>query len=129
MLRVDEINSNPKYVYKVSKVLLFGSYIRPEVTQLNDVDIAFEMISKFDDPEVRQKKNDEYEKAAVASGRKFRDWLDQMFCSELDVKKYLKNKSRYISLHPMTDEVLKTTKTKQIYPISLVDRLVNLFPQ
>ncbi len=115
MARVREVNSNKKYVYKVDKVLLFGSYIRPDATELNDVDIAVEIIHKFDNPDIRQKKNDEYIKAAIRSGRRFNDWLDQMFCPEVDVKKFLKNRSRYISLHPMHDEVLKITETKQIY--------------
>ncbi|AKD56692.1 nucleotidyltransferase domain-containing protein [Spirosoma radiotolerans] len=116
MDRVEEINGNEKYIYKVSKVLLFGSYIRPEATELNDVDIAVEITPKYDSPDERRKKSDEYMRSAIENGRHFRDWMDQMFAPQNDVKAFLKNKSRYISLHPSDDEVLEITETKQIYP-------------
>jgi predicted nucleotidyltransferase len=116
MDRVEEINSNEKYVYKITKVLLFGSYIRPDATELNDVDIAVEIAPKYRDPDVLQKKNDAYIQAAIEGGRHFRDWLDQMFAPQTDVKTFLRNKSRYVSLHTTDDGVLKETETKQIYP-------------
>ena len=42
MERVEEINSNEFYLYRVSKIVLFGSYIDPEKTDYSDIDIAFE---------------------------------------------------------------------------------------
>ncbi len=90
MARVEAVNNNERYVYKVNKVLLFGSYIRPEIIELNDIDIAVEIISKFNDPESRRRKNDEYTRAAIDSGRRFDDWLDQMFCPERDVRTFLR---------------------------------------
>ena len=126
--RVEEVNSNEKYVYKVKKVLLFGSYIRPDVMELNDIDIAVELAPKFDDPDVLQKKGDDYTRAAIERGRQFSHWLEEMFFPQTDIKTFLKNKSRYISLHTTDDGVLEVTETKQIYPKSLTDKLVELLP-
>jgi predicted nucleotidyltransferase len=52
----------------VIKVLLFGSYIRPDTTELNDVDIAVEITPKYDSPDERRKKSDEYIRAAIEKG-------------------------------------------------------------
>ena len=46
MERVEEINSNEFYLYRVSKIVLFGSYIDPEKTDYSDIDIAFELSRK-----------------------------------------------------------------------------------
>ncbi|MVM40955.1 hypothetical protein GO730_30125 [Spirosoma sp. HMF3257] len=116
MGRVEEINSNEKYVYKVKKVLLFGSYIRPNATELNDVDIAVELTPKFNDPDVLRKKGAEYTRIAIANGRRFNGWFEQLAFPQTDVKTFLRNKSRYISLHSTDDGVLEETETKQIYP-------------
>lgn len=126
MTRVEEVNSNRKYVYKVTKVLLFGSYIRSDVTELNDVDVAIELTWKYDDPEVRRRKGKEYTQAAIEDGRRFKNWLDRLVFPETDVKEFLRNRSQYISLHPIDDEVLQLTDTKQLYPKSFIDKLTDL---
>ena len=46
MERVEEINSNEFYLYRVSKIVLFCSYIDPEKTDYSDIDIAFELSRK-----------------------------------------------------------------------------------
>ncbi|MVM32058.1 hypothetical protein GO755_18555 [Spirosoma sp. HMF4905] len=126
MKRVEEVNCNEKYVHKITKVILFGSYIRPDSTDLGDVDIAVEITSKFNDPEVRRKKGQEYTRAAMKSGRHIGGFLEQLCFPESDLKVFLRNKSRYISLHPIDDEVLKETETLQIYPKSLITQLTDL---
>lgn len=127
MKRVEEVNRSEKYVDKITKVILFGSYIRPDTTELGDIDIAVEIKSKFDDPDVRRKKGQEYTRAAMKSGRRIGGFLEQMFFPETDLKVFLRNKSRYISLHTTDDEVLKETETHQIYPKSFMARLTDLF--
>ena len=124
--RVNEVNSSEKYMHKITRIILFGSYIRPDVTELGDVDIAVEITSKFDDPAVRREKGQEYTRAAMKSGRRIGGFLEQMFFPEADLKVFLRNKSRYISLHTTDDEVLKETETQQIYPKSLISKLADL---
>ena len=42
MQRILEVNKNPKYLYKVTCIKLFGSYIT-DAEFVNDIDIAFEL--------------------------------------------------------------------------------------
>lgn len=116
MERVEEINTNDYYIYKVSKVVLFGSYIDPEKTDYSDIDIAFELSSKTDDHKEFQRLNDLRIEEAEQAGKTFISFIDQLGYTERIVLLKLKNKSRYISLHRMNDAILKITKTKQVYP-------------
>ena len=43
--RVEEVNRDDFYPYRVSKLVLFGSYLNPEQMDLGDIDIAFELES------------------------------------------------------------------------------------
>lgn len=116
MERVEEINTNDYYLYKVSKIVLFGSYIDPEKTDFSDIDIAFELAPKTKNHEEFSRLNDLRIAEAEAAGKSFPTFFDQIAYTERVVILKLKNKSRYISLHRMEDNILKITKTKQVYP-------------
>lgn len=116
MERVEEINTNDYYLYKVSKIVLFGSYIDPEKTDYSDIDIAFELTPKTKDPKEFERLNDLRIAEAEQAGKTFGSFFDQLGYTEKVVILKLKNKSRYISLHRMEDAILKITKTKQVYP-------------
>ena len=47
--RVEEVNRDDFYPYRVSKLVLFGSYLNPEQMDLGDIDIAFELEPKIKD--------------------------------------------------------------------------------
>ena len=116
MGRVQEVNTSPDFLYKVDKVLVFGSYLRPEVAELNDLDVAVELTSKIADGDKRV----EAERAMVAkayeAGRSFSGFLDEMTYPYLMTKTFLRNRSRYLSLHTTDDEVLSLTEIRQIFP-------------
>jgi hypothetical protein len=50
-------------------------------------------------------------------GKYFSNYMEEAFYPEKEVMLKLKNRCQYISLHSIDDEVLKTAKFKQIYPI------------
>ena len=116
MERVEEVNTNEYYLYKVSKIVLFGSYIDPEKTDYSDIDIAFELSPKIKNHKEFDRLNDLRLAEAEAAGKTFTSFIDQIGYTERVVILKLKNKSRYISLHRMDDAILKITKTKQVYP-------------
>lgn len=124
--RVKEVNRNKKYAYKVKTVLLFGSYLRAEVEKLNDIDIAVEMEKRYSNPKRQEQVEQAYIDNAIRNGKRFRSFIDKLCFPETEVQKFLTNKLRYISLHPAHDAVLKSTKTKKIYPKPFIDRLVEL---
>ena len=116
MQRVEEINNDNYYLYKVKKLFLFGSYLNPDNDNFGDIDIAFELKRKIEDSKEFEIENDKRVEAARQRGKVFSSWLERLFFSATEVKRKLKNKSQYISLHEMTEGILEITKYKQIYP-------------
>lgn len=117
MQRVEEINNNDYYLYRVSKILLFGSYIKEDAVDFGDIDIAFELDRKIKDTDAFEKLNREFIEKAKEEGKLFSSFIERIFYSETVVISKLKNRNRYISLHRMSDEILKTAETKQVYPV------------
>jgi predicted nucleotidyltransferase len=123
MQRVEEINNNDYYLYRVSKVLLFGSYINKDAVDFGDIDIAFELERKIKDAGEYEKLNEEFIEKAKDKGKYFSSFIDELFYSETVVLMKLINRNRYISLH-RDDEILKVTVTKQIYPVEIFDNML-----
>jgi predicted nucleotidyltransferase len=117
MQRVEEINNNDYYLFKVEKLLLFGSYLNPENSDYGDIDIAFELKRKIKDYAEHEKVNKKRVQEAWEKGKVFSSFIDELGYSELEVILKLKNRCRYLSLHPMTDEILEIAEHKQIYPV------------
>ncbi|MDP4289445.1 MAG: hypothetical protein Q8908_00005 [Bacteroidota bacterium] len=115
MERVQEVNQNSKYIFKVSKVILFGSYIKDSPT-VNDIDIAIEMIRKDENDDIFNVKHEIIIQEAIRKGKRFNNILDRLSYPNREVLKYLKSNSRYLSFHSMTDGILKEIETKQVYP-------------
>lgn len=115
--RVDEINNSDYYLYKVTKILLFGSYLNAESVDFGDIDIAFELTRKNDNPDEFSKLNFEFIDNAKDEGVCFSSFIEELYYSRSVVLKKLKNRCIYISLHEMSDEILARTLTKQIYPL------------
>lgn len=118
MLRVKEINSNDYYLYRVSKILLFGSYIQEDAVDFDDIDIAFDLERKTEDAGEFEKLNSEFIDKAINAGKYFSSIIEELFYSETVVISKLKNRNRYISLHK-DDDILEVTVTKQIYPVDI----------
>lgn len=115
MQRVLEINKKPKYLYKVTKIILFGSFIT-DAEFVNDIDIAFELKKKGIDKEKWKVKNEKQVKKAYQKGVRFDSIIDDLFYTRTVVLRYLKSRSPYISLHPMEDGILEVVETKQVFP-------------
>ena len=67
MERVDQVNSDAYFLARVSRVVLFGSYLRPELDRLGDIDIAVEL---------RPKESD-YQRVREATERRLADLADR----------------------------------------------------
>lgn len=110
--RVKSVNENPDYLYKVTKVILFGSFITDSPT-VNDIDIAIEYIQKETGEEFMNAHSQKIENARK-KGKRFYSFVDQMLYSYREVELYIKSRSRYLSLHKMDDDILNQTKTLEI---------------
>ncbi len=109
--RVDEVIGNPDYVYGISAAVVFGSYVRRE-SFLGDVDIAERLERRAKD----QNEHERCEKARIAvaheNGRRFQNFVDQLFWPEHEVFLYLKARTRGLSLHSF-DEFICMKKDKK----------------
>jgi predicted nucleotidyltransferase/predicted transcriptional regulator len=103
MSRVEEINANDNYLHKVSKVIVFGSYLGTK-EYLSDLDLAVTLTIKIDDPIEFRLKHNELVERAIESGINFPDFYYQANYSYHKTFKYLKNRSRIISLHEIARE-------------------------
>ena len=114
--RVEEVNRDDFYPYRVSILVLFGSYLNPEQMDLGDIDIAFELEPKIKDYDELMRYNDQLVDKARKEGKSFSSLIDILGYSEKLVILKLRNKEKYISLHRMTDGILQITACRQIFP-------------
>lgn len=116
MKRVSEINEDESFIYRVSKLCLFGSYLNPEAEDYGDIDIAYELEHKISDDKRFSEASQKIIANAKADGKVFSSILDEICYPEDLVLRYLKNRSPYISLHRIKDIETLSAPHKQIYP-------------
>jgi len=116
MKRVNEINNDDYYLYKIKELFLFGSYLNSDNVDFGDIDIAFELERKINDLEKFNQAKEKRIEEAYEKGKTFFTFVEELGYPETEVILKMKNRCQYISLHRMTDEILKIAEYKQIYP-------------
>jgi predicted nucleotidyltransferase len=96
--RVEQVNNDGYFLGKVTRVILFGSMLKPETERLSDVDLAVEITSKETDFDRARAKNFERVEHLSAQGHRFRNFLEQEGCWYREVFGFFKGRSRVISL-------------------------------
>jgi predicted nucleotidyltransferase len=96
--RVEQVNNDPYFLGKVTRVVFFGSMLKPEVERLSDVDLAVEVASKEADFDRARVKNYERVEELVRQGHRFRNFLEQEGCWYWEVFRFLRGQSRIIAL-------------------------------
>ena len=96
--RVERVNNDPYFLGKVTRVVLFGSMLKPEVERLSDVDLAVELASKEPDFDRARVKNYERVEKLATQGHRFRNFLEMESCWYWEVFGFLKGHSRVIAL-------------------------------
>jgi len=114
LTRVLEVNQNPDYLFKVTRVVLFGSYLE-DTQRLDFVELAIETASKIDSPDQREAL---CLQRRQASQRNFKDFMEYLGWPLIEVWRFLKSRSRVIRLYDYRSEekYLQTVKTRQIDP-------------
>jgi predicted nucleotidyltransferase len=121
LARVKEVNADPYFLYQVSKVILFGSYLSKKET-LGDLDLAIELSPKEPNKDRFEKLIKKRSQDAVRSGRQFSTYIDELAWPETEVRRFLKGRARYISLHSASDGILKTCAKRVIYRVARTSR-------
>ena len=96
--RVTQVNEDPYFLAEATRVVLFGSMLKPEVERLSDVDLAVELVSKEMDRDLASLKNRQRAEELADQGRSFRNSLEWAAVWYLEAFRYLKGGSRAISL-------------------------------
>jgi predicted nucleotidyltransferase len=116
MERVHEVNTNAHYLYKVTHVVLFGSYLSDKEA-LGDIDIAIQMHRKTKNFEEHQRLNRQRVEAAKVRGRSFNWWYEVDHWGEQETMLFLKSRSRSLSLHDWESDraMIEATTHKVLY--------------
>lgn len=88
-------NADDDKPYVITEVAAFGSYARPDVTELGDLDLTVKYThrsAEFEDPK-------RLLAFARASGRTFRKFTDELFWPLEDMLRTLRARSGYINVH------------------------------
>jgi predicted nucleotidyltransferase len=118
--RVQRVNRDDLFLAKVTRVIVFGSYLQKDLARLGDVDIAVELEAKALRGETLQNLNMQRVAQLERQGRRFRNVLDRAMWWQTEVLRFLKGRSRSISLHDykvdreLIDEV---PYSSQCYPV------------
>lgn len=104
--RVKQVNENEYYLFRIKKVVVFGSFLESE-EQLGDIDIAVEIVPKEEDKEKHFKLTRERAREASNQGRRFGNYVEELFWAREEVKRFLKSRARSISLHETDDKILE----------------------
>jgi len=108
--RARDYNADPGKPMFINTLTVFGSYLRPEVDPVGDIDIELTYGSRI----TNQKVLSAYTKA---SGRSFGTYLDELLWPQAELLLYLKNKSAFINI--TTEDVSKiTSQFETIYSIN-----------
>ena len=116
--RAQTVNASPKYLIKVTEVVVFGSYLGT-ASRINDVDVFLKLEWKESDPRKREELCDRHADEAERRGREFRLFIDRMAWPWTQVRLYLKNRSSALSLHSEEQdrEILANTPVRVLYKV------------
>ena len=113
LARVEEVGRNPYYLYRVRRAVLFGSYLTSQ-DRINDIDLCVSIAPKEPDSEKQRLLEQRRIEEALRQGRSLSTLIDQISWPQAEVFRFLKARSRSISLHT-DDRIFKYGKSKVIY--------------
>lgn len=102
MARVEQINLNNEYAFKVGRVALFGSLLS-NASEVNDIDLAIQLEGRHSDRQSVRNHMLERANVAQANGRVFRSVVQQLLWSRHEIYLFLRARSRIFSFHQMDE--------------------------
>jgi predicted nucleotidyltransferase len=102
MVRVQALNAGDEYPYRVESVVLFGSMLSDK-ERLGDVDLAVELLRATNNNRDFDRRCNYRYSLAANDLRRFRSDSDWMAWPTVEIFRYLKSRSRSLSLHNLYD--------------------------
>jgi DNA-binding Lrp family transcriptional regulator len=114
MDRVQAVNGDGRFLFRVRKVVLFGSFLAGSPT-IGDLDLAIELVPKEADARRHSELIQARANEAALDGKSFRNLTERLDFAAQEVRSFLKSRSRIIQLTDCQDGVLKIAKHRVIY--------------
>lgn len=114
LIRVAEVNRNGYFLFRVTKVVVFGSYLSKR-DRLNDVDVAIGLAPKERNPERHFQLERARTAEALHGGRRFSNVVDELAWPQREVELFLKGRSRALSVHDFRDAILERTEFRVVF--------------
>jgi DNA-binding MarR family transcriptional regulator len=112
LARVEEVNARDDLTHFVGEVHAFGSYIT-DVPEVGDIDLAISFIAK---PPPSGKEFTEWHlERARESGRFLGSYIDMLFYSQNEVRRLIKGRNQYVSIHPVSDLGELKIESRRLY--------------
>ena len=112
--RVRKVNFNSRFLYRVRKVVVFGSFLS-DAPFVGDLDLAVDLWPKETDSRKHAALILARAKEAASYGRRFRNYVEWLCFAEQEVIMFLKARSRILQLTRCDDGVLNITESRVIY--------------
>jgi DNA-binding Lrp family transcriptional regulator len=114
MDRVKDVNEDGRFLFRVRKVVLFGSFLTGSAT-IGDLDVAIDLVPKEADARKHSEQILARADEAALNGRTFRNFIERLDFAAQEVRSFLKSRSRIIQLTDCKDGVLKIAEHRVIY--------------
>lgn len=114
MNRVQEVNTDNRFLYRVQRVVLFGSFLS-DAPSVGDLDLAVQLYPKEPDGGIRVEKDLARAEEAARNGKRFSNFVEMLYFAEREVKLFLRGRSRIIQITGPDDGILKIAKCRVIY--------------
>jgi hypothetical protein len=125
--RVQKVNCNSRFLYRVRKVIVFGSFLS-DAPFVGDLDLAVDLCPKETDSRRHAALILARANEAASYGRRFRNYVEGLCFAEQEVIMFLKARSRILQLTRCDDGVLNIAKSRVIYESPEQDRAVPMNP-
>ena len=112
--RVATVNATGDLAYRVTRVVVFGSYLT-QAHELNDVDLLVDLIPRSPNPREQELLEESVRARAVKSGRRFGNIVEELAWPQTEVRLFLKNRSRTLSLHYEDHALVERTERRVIF--------------
>jgi len=103
LTRVSIVNGDPSSLYRVAKVVVFGSYLKSQ-QWMGDIDLAIRLDRRQEYAACWPEALLARAETAAKHGRHFRSFLERLAWAETELKRYLRGGVRSLSLHDWTTE-------------------------
>jgi predicted nucleotidyltransferase len=108
--RAKAINADDEWAYRVAMLVVFGSFVAG-AARPNDVDVACKLKPRWQG----EAQSEAEDLRRIVSERRFRNISEAVVWPKLEVLRFLKSRSRGLSIQELTDWVLKQEKHKIVF--------------